>query len=113
MVLIAVFSTSAQTPSNARPVNASLPSEIRTGQTVEVYSFRVFIAPNKSYGYDILRNEKPVFHQPAYSGSYNDRYLMLTKKEQAGTAAMLAIEKIKKGMPPELSREELTKIVAQ
>ena len=113
MVLVAVLSASAQTSSNARPVNGPSSPEIRKGQTVEGYSFRLFIAPNKSYGYFIFRNEKPVFHQPAYSGSYNDRDLMLTKKEQAGTAAMLAIEKIKKGMPPELSRDELKMIAAQ
>lgn len=88
------------------------PLQIRNGQSQENYSFHVFIAPNKSFGYDILRNDKIIFHQPAFSKSIIYNGEMLIRKEQANAAAMLAIEKIKKGINPELSGDELRKITA-
>lgn len=112
MVLITALSTSAQTITAERSRN-SQELQLRSRQPGDSYSFHLFVAPNKSFGYDILRNDKLVFHQPAFSGAFNDRDLMLIKKEQANTAALLAIEKIRKGVPPELSRDELKNITAR
>ena len=74
------------------------------------YTYRLFIAPNKLYGYDILRNGKTIFHQPALQEPAGDKEAAITKKWQADKAVALAIEKIKKGIPPQLTREDIMQI---
>ena len=89
---------------------ASTPMQTQIAQPAARYSYHVFLAPNKSFGYHVLRDEKIVFHQPAFSKSLIYQEEMITKEAQANTAATLAIEKIKKGVNPELSSAELRKI---
>jgi hypothetical protein len=102
----------AQQPKFSRPVNPT-PEQMVNGPLTGNYTYHVFAAPNKSFGYDIFRNERIIFHQPASSKSTINDKAVLTTKEQADKAAALAIEKIKKGMPPELSREEILRTSAQ
>ena len=85
---------------------------IRKGQPVGNLTSRVFMASNKTYGYDILSNGRLIYHQPAFSRVPSDGDAVLTKKEQANLAAMVAIDKIKRGKNPELSNGELQKIIA-
>ncbi|MEO8762844.1 MAG: DUF4907 domain-containing protein [Ginsengibacter sp.] len=88
-----------------RPVlNKRLPND---------YTFRVFLAPNKTYGYDIINQSRVVFHQPAFSRIPGDPVNVITRKEEANIAAMLTIEKIKRGIDPELSKQELQKITGR
>jgi hypothetical protein len=91
------------------------------------YTYHVFQAPNKMFGYDIMKNGKLVFHQfaslaePAnahetfirnqHTTAGSSMGIALAKKEHAEKAATLAIEKIKRKEPPVLSAEELKKIV--
>jgi Domain of unknown function (DUF4907) len=74
------------------------------------YSYKLFVAPNKVYGYDIFKNGKLIFHQPALAEPAGDKEASLTKRLQADRAAILAIEKIKKGKPAELTRKEIMQI---
>ncbi len=76
------------------------------------YTYRLFIAPNKVFGYDIFRNGKLIFHQAASAEPAGDKQASLTKRLQADKAATLAIEKIKKGMPAELTRQDVMQIAA-
>ncbi len=100
-----------------------------------VYSYKVFQAPNKNYGYDIFQNGKIVYHEfasltqlenasrPKPSGAskvnstttaFNTREnLAFMKAEHAQKAALLAIEKIKKKELPVLSNDEIKTIITQ
>jgi len=106
-----------------------------TGQSSDnssatAYTYRVFQAPNKNFGYDIVKDGKIVYHefaslsQPAQNSNPpklnnqntavpGTQNLALSKKEHAEMAALLAIEKIKKGEPPVLSQDEIRKIISQ
>jgi hypothetical protein len=99
------------------------------------YSYKVFQAPNKNYGYDIILNGKIVYHEFASmdqpesisrtkisSASKSNRtstalhskeILALAKSEHAEKAALLAIEKIKRKEVPVLSKDEIINIIAQ
>lgn len=101
----------SQQPKYERPENP-VPGQMTNAPANGNYTYRLFVAPNKVFGYDILRNGKPIFHQPALAEPAGDKQASLTKKPQADKAATLAIEKIKKGMPAELTREEILQITA-
>ena len=99
------------------------------------YSYKIYQAPNKNYGYDILRNGKIVYHEFASlnqpqnisqarslnasqphgtnAESIMQRNTALVKSEHAEKAALLAIEKIKRKESPQLSQDEFRKIIAQ
>lgn len=99
------------------------------------YTYKVFQAPNKNYGYDIIQNGKIVYHEfasmnlpentsqpktlsvsrstgggPALNTKEN---LALVRADHAEKAALLAIEKMKKNELPVLSKDEIKKIIAQ
>jgi len=106
------------------------------------YTYKVFQAPNKNYGYDIFQNGKLVYHEFASmdqpdnisrtktsglsksngrstalnstSTAMNTKEnLALVKAEQAEKAVLLAIEKMKRKELPVLSKDEIKIIVAQ
>jgi hypothetical protein len=99
------------------------------------YTYKVFQAPNKNFGYDILLNGKIVYHEfasldqaeninlPKTSGLsklhatsaslVTKENLALVKAEHAQKAALLAIEKMKRKELPVLSRDEIKTIIAQ
>lgn len=109
MYMLLMCMAAAPNSSGQQPTNRTLVQN-NDGHTGGNYSFRLFLAPNQSFGYDIFKNEKIIFHQPAFSKPTISRDEMLVKKEQANSAAMLAIEKIKKAADPTLSGAELRKI---
>jgi hypothetical protein len=99
------------------------------------YTYKVFQAPNKNFGYDILLNGKIVYHEfaslnppehisqtktygasklnsmsPALNTKEN---LALVKTTHAEKAALLAIEKMKRNELPVLSKDEIKIIIAQ
>jgi hypothetical protein len=99
------------------------------------YTYKVFQAPNKNYGYDIYQNGKIVYHEfasmnqpenisrsknlsvsqinktsPALNTKEN---LALVKAAHAEKAALLAIEKMKRKELPLLSKDEIKTIIAQ
>ncbi len=101
------------------------------GQPANTYTYKVFEAPNKMYGYDILQNGKGVFHQPAaiiptnnaganqsaapqILSTVNDSHATVSgfsKEEFAQNAAMLSIEKIKKSSAPALTNDEMKHVI--
>lgn len=101
------------------------------GQPANTYTYKVFEAPNKMYGYDILQNGKGIFHQPAaiiptnnagtnqnpapqILSSVNDPHVAVngfSKEEFAQNAAMLSIEKIKKRSAPALTNDEMKQVI--
>ena len=111
-------------------INCNAQSSHATG-----YTYKVFQAPNKNYGYDIFQNGKIVYHefasmsqpantsQPKPSGAskvnstgatLNTREnLAFMKAEHAQKAALLAIEKMKRKELPVLSNDEIKTIITQ
>src|ERR1700712_2758371 len=56
-------------------------------QAGATFSFHVFMAPNKSYGYNILNNARVIYHQPAFPRVPGDHDIVITRKEEADIAA--------------------------
>ena len=104
--MLTTFTSMAQQPT---PENTLIQPR---GSIVENYTYKVFKAPNKMYGYDIFKNDKIIFHQGASFAKPNNLIVVITKKEHAEKAALLAIEKIKKHEPPALTQKEIKKIVS-
>lgn len=99
------------------------------------YTYKVFQAPNKNFGYDILLNGKIVYHEFASmnqsennsqtktsdASHANGRVTAFNTKENlsfvkpahAEKAALLAIEKMKRKELPVLSKDEIKTIIAQ
>jgi hypothetical protein len=110
--------------------------ECRAQQTEPVnYTYKVFQAPNKNFGYDIYRNGIIVYHefasmsqpenfsQPKNPSSarlnasanlpISKENLALMKSTHAEKAAQLSIAKIKRHEMPVLNRDEIKSITAQ
>jgi hypothetical protein len=77
-----------------------------------VYSYRLYNAPNNTFGYDILKNGKLVYHQYVLMLVSNEGKRIFASKPQTERSAMIAIAKIKNGQKPDLSSEELQKILS-
>ncbi|MDB5276375.1 MAG: hypothetical protein JWR61_1330 [Ferruginibacter sp.] len=105
LLLFALKST-AQPPQPARP-EPPANSRVSRGPDGSLYTYTLFIAPNKVYGYNIFQNGKIIYHQPAMPQSAGNKQPTLTEKMQADKAAFIAIEKIKSGQPAELTTAEL------
>ena len=118
----------AQQPQPKPPGNSM--QQMHSGQQGNGYTYKVFEAPDKMFGYDIYQNGKILFHQAAAMVSPNtadanqkalqqnisvipDRYALptaLAQKEFAENAALLSIEKIKKRSAPALTIEEMKQV---
>jgi len=115
-LLIASFATTfksmAQQPKYARPdtpLSHTLPDYSRLNR----FYFRLYSAPHGGYGYDIFKNQKLVFHQFVLTliDGYGKR--LFATKQQTQKAAVLAIEKMKNGLPPSITAIELRGIAAE
>jgi hypothetical protein len=115
MLLTSMFITLkgiAQQPAYTRPENLS--GQIAKASTPQPYTYKVFQAPNKMYGFDVFRNGKFIFHQPASNVPASNYHPVLAKKEDAEKAAQFSIDKIKKGQQPSaLTTDEIKKIITQ
>ena len=107
LCMILTFQVKAQQPQYATPQN--LASAIMPAN----YTYKLFQAPNKMYGYDIFLNGKNIFHQGASSIHPNKSIAALATKAHADKAALLAIGKIKQNQPATLTQQELKKITAE
>ena len=113
----------------AKSQGRNLP-QIHNGQPANIYTYKVFEAPNKMYGYDILQNGKGIFHQPASippndaampqnivqqvmpnANNRHDAVNGFSKEEFAQNAALLSIEKIKKRAAPALTNDEIKQVM--
>ena len=96
--ILAVLTSKAQTPQNVAKHSPTI-TIVRNG-VVHTYTYYVFQAPNKLYGYDIFENGKGVFHQTVPENISDQS--ALNKKEYAEKAALLSIEKLKNKTSPAL-----------
>lgn len=102
------------TAQSAQPPGQSPASNTRVsrGQDGSLYTYTLFMAPNKVYGYNIFQNGKIIYHQPAMPESAGNKQPTLSEKIQADKAAFIAIEKIKRGLSAELTPAELLQATA-
>lgn len=111
VALLVSASAFAQQQKQALPGNP--PQKAMHENSVEnSYSFKLYNAQNNAYGYDIYKDGKPVYHQFVLVFISKEGKRFIATKLQTQKAALLAIEKIKKGQSPLLSGEELKKMVA-
>jgi hypothetical protein len=74
------------------------------------YRYQIIEAPEKTFGYDVYRDEALYIHQPHIPGMPGVKGF--AREEQAKRAAELMVEKMKNGIvPPTLSEEEITDIL--
>ncbi len=105
-----IFSqTIAQQTKNSRPANR-LSEQTANRPSDGNYTYKLFVAPNKMFGYVIFRNGRIMFHQTVFAMPTGHPKGELIEREKANKAALMAIEKIKKGIPAELTKEELMQI---
>jgi hypothetical protein len=129
-VLLLVVCTTLQAQQLSRQI-ASSPSHQTNVPAAPAYTYRLFQAPNKNFGYDILQNGKMIFRQqvpmsaaaqgvhpritpgPGNMPRGNNGSTAITKREHAEKAALMVIEKIKRREPPGLTGEEIRKIISE
>ncbi len=109
--LLISWQTIAQQTKNSRPANR-LSEQTANRPSDGNYTYKLFVALNKMYGYVIFRNGRIIFHQTVLAMPTVYTKGALTERERADKAALMAIEKIKRGIPAELTREELMQITA-
>jgi hypothetical protein len=110
-MMLVTYSTFAQQP-HSKPGNT--PIQISGSVIAATYTYKIFQAPNKMYGFDIFKNNKFVFHQPASSVPSSNYHPALTTTKDAEKAAQLSIDKLKKKRQPSmLTNDEMKKIVSQ
>jgi hypothetical protein len=107
LIMFTAFSAAAQQQQDSKPY--SPPAQLNASVN---FTYKVFQAPNKMCGYDIFKNDKIVFHQPASFITPNNSLGAFTKREHAEKAASLAIEKLKKGESATLTHEEIKNIIS-
>jgi hypothetical protein len=127
--MLASFRALAQQPSSKKAGGS--PQQMQGRNASYNYTYQVFQAPNKMFGFDIFQNGKGVFHQPAVivspnNVSANQRSALqdpragandhgntpagFSKNEFAESAALLSIDKIKQGLGPVLTSEEMKQV---
>jgi len=111
--MLVVSNAMAQQPKYDRPYNPS-PEQMQNNPAFSNYSFRPYTPPNNvnAYGYDIIKNGKPVFRQPVLSYTGGNGKMAFTDKPHTVKAAAFAIGKIKKGMQETLTEEEIRRIAS-
>lgn len=82
---------------------------VHTPASTAVYKYNILPGANGNYGYDILKNNVVILHQPA--GTSPQQSIPFKSSIQATRAAMYVIYKMKNNMQPlTLSNDELRKI---
>jgi hypothetical protein len=92
------------------PAQESLPADSAAVSSGQSYRYQIIEAPEKTFGYDVYRDDAMVIHQPHIPGMPGVKGF--AREEQARKAADLMIEKMKKNeMPPTLSEQEIMDII--
>lgn len=105
LLLFFVNISYAQTPKNS---NQTHPQSTVSGKKEkhQKYSYEIIDAPEKTFGYNILRNNKVLITQTNVPGKNGLSGFKM--KVQAEKSALLVIKKLKNGqMPPTLTKEEI------
>jgi hypothetical protein len=103
--LLATSYALAQQPENSKPLN-KVTNESKNGN----YSYHILDFPDNSFGYDILNNGKPVFHQPSLKLITDVGKEIIARRDQVERSALLSIAKIKRGLPAALTNQEIRAI---
>lgn len=90
--------------------NTATPAALKAPEN---YTYKIFQAPNKMYGYDIFSAGRIIFHQGASPAAANEFIAATSTQEQAKKAALLSVEKLNKNQPAALSQQELKKIITE
>ena len=109
--LLTVSHTFAQQSQSVLPVNAAQKEPAIPNGITATYSFKLYNAPNNTFGYDLLQNGKPVYHQVVLTALTNEGKRLFASKAQTEKLAAIAIEKVKKEQLPTFSNEELLRIL--
>jgi len=98
--------TTAELPPQDTPATDSA-AVVNEGSS---YRFEIIEAPEKTFGYDVYKNDAMFIHQPHIPGMPGVRGF--DREDQAKKAAELMIDKMKNGVvPPTLSEEEIAAIL--
>lgn len=108
--LLLLFTATSQVKAQQQPVPANaVKIQPPTQGLPQGYTYSIFQAPNKMYGYNIFSNGRIVFRQAAAAQS-RDKKPSLDSPGDTEKAAAFSIEKLKKGRQPELSPEEIVSL---
>ena len=77
----------------------------------DIYTYKIFQAPNKLYGYDIFKNGRNIFHQTVPASTSDP--LAIKQKKFAEKAAMLSIDKLRTKTFATLSPQDIKNIISQ
>lgn len=89
----------------------SITTKAMAAEATAVYSLQIIAAPENTFGYDILKDNKPFIHQPHVPGMPGIKGF--AKETQARKAAEVMIEKLNNNIvPPTISEEELKAILS-
>ena len=114
-ICVSLFITSHAFAQQSRPVlptNASQQELTLPNEANATFSFKLYNGPDNTFGYNILKNGKPVYHQFVLTALSHEGKRLFATKSQAEQTAALAIEKVKSGKPPTFTNEELLKILS-
>jgi hypothetical protein len=115
VVCISLSITSHAFAQQSRPVlptSASQKEVTLPYDAPAIYSYKTYSAPNNMFGYDILKNGKPLYHQFVLTALTNEGKRIYATKLQSEKLATIAIEKVKNGQPPAFTNEELLQILS-
>ena len=85
------------------------PAEMSGNPLAAQYYYRIFTTPQNTKGYDIFKNNRLVFHQPALPKSENQLSAVnnaITPFKSIQAQAQLSITKLKQGLSPVLTKRE-------
>lgn len=86
------------------------PTSKENSTTKEVFTIKTFKTDNIGWGYDILKENKIIIHQPNIPAIDGDQSFKTEAK--AKETATLVIEKLKKNIfPPSLTKEEVDAVI--
>ncbi|MGC3943121.1 MAG: DUF4907 domain-containing protein [Chryseolinea sp.] len=115
IVLLAalMFGCGKQEKETAAEQSAPIPSSADSAAVTTApanFRYQIIEAPEKTFGYDVYRDEALFIHQPHIPGMAGVKGF--ESEDQAKKAAELMIEKMKNGeVPPTLSEEEIADIL--
>lgn len=76
---------------------------------VDFITYRIFINPDSTYGYEVLKNGKVLVHQPTVPGRTPERGFV--SRNDAAKTGRLAVTRVKKYEgPPQITEEDLKRM---
>lgn len=116
ILFVSIFSHQychAQQDGNGSNPKNLTPADMRSSTAPANYTFMLLHLTGNTPGYVVLNNGKPVylFKGIAVTTPNENNALVLTKQPDVEKAALLSIDKIKRGRNPALTTDEIQKII--